>query len=188
MPRRLEDPGSFAFTCGGYTIQGTPAGLPSTYGALRARAQLADEYHLNEPGLCCVTVTRSREPWPILVVAQSCDPVGSGFEPGICLVPETQTVFIGAGQRLLAYRLDAVTRLWEDSADTGFLRWDQRDATILLSAELELAAWDIGGRKLWTTFVEPPWHYSIAGSTIDLDVMGIRQSFDLRTGPAAARR
>jgi hypothetical protein len=70
----------------------------------------------------------------------------------------------------------------------GFLRWDQRGATILLSAELELAAWDIDGRKLWTTFVEPPWHYSIAGSAVDLDVMGIKQSFNLRSGPAAARR
>ncbi len=186
MSRRLEDSGSFLFTCGGYTVRGTPAGLPLIYANLKARARLVDEYALDEPDLCCVTVTPSGEDWPSLVVAQSCDPAGSGFEPGIALVPETHTVFIGAGERLLAYRLDTVTRLWEDTADTGFHRWHQHGATILLSAELELAAWDVDGRKLWSTFAEPPWHYSIAGSTIHLDVMGIKQSFDLRTGPATA--
>jgi hypothetical protein len=103
MSRRLEEPGSFLFTCGGYTVQGTPAGLPLIYGDLKSRARLVDEYNLTEPDLCCVTVAASGEAWPILVVAQSCDPGGSGFEPGIALVPETHTIFIGAGRRLLAY-------------------------------------------------------------------------------------
>jgi hypothetical protein len=53
-----------------------------------------------------------------------------------------------------------------------------------MSAELELAAWDVHGRKLWTTFVEPPWGYRVEGGRVRLDVMGRGSSFDLTAGPA----
>jgi hypothetical protein len=59
--------------------------------------------------------------------------------------------------------------------------------SILLSAELELAAWDTDGRKLWTTFVEPPWGYTVEGDRVHLDVMGNKQSFTLRDGPPKPR-
>ena len=45
-------------------------------------------------------------------------------------------------------------RLSEDSADVGFWSWAQHGETVLMSAELELAAWSSAGRKLWSTFVE----------------------------------
>lgn len=51
------------------------------------------------------------------------------------------------------------------------------------SAELELAAWDIRGNKLWSTFVEPPWSFVVDGDTIKLDVMGALSTFSVRTGP-----
>jgi hypothetical protein len=51
-----------------------------------------------------------------------------------------------------------------------------------MAAELELAAWDLRGRKLWSRFVEPPWEYRIEGEVIILDVMGAVSRFDLRTG------
>jgi hypothetical protein len=51
-------------------------------------------------------------------------------------------------------------------------RLGQHADTILLSAELEFAAWSTSGQKLWTMFVEPPWHYTIDGDTVELDVMG----------------
>jgi hypothetical protein len=41
-----------------------------------------------------------------------------------------------------------------------------------MSAELELSAWDINGRKLWSKNVEPPWSYEIRGDRVELDVMG----------------
>src|SRR6266571_2234442 len=65
------------------------------------------------------------------------------------LVPETKLLFLGAGERILAYRLDPPTRLWDDRADTGFLGWEQHGDTILLAAELEFAAWTTAGEKLW---------------------------------------
>lgn len=49
-------------------------------------------------------------------------------------------------------------------------------------AELELAAWAMGGRKLWTMFVEPPWSYTVHEQTVTLDVMGLVRSLDLHTG------
>jgi hypothetical protein len=55
-------------------------------------------------------------------------------------------------------------RLWEDRADFGFHSWQCYDDMIVMSAELELAAWDTQGRKHWTTFVEPPWEHSVDGA------------------------
>ena len=99
------------------------------------------------------------------------------------MVPETEVLFIGAGERILAYELDPPKRLWEDKADTGFLGWERYGNVILLAAELEFAAWTSNGRKLWTTFVEPPWDYQVTGELVELDVMGSQSSFPLRTGP-----
>ena len=52
-----------------------------------------------------------------------------------------------------------------------------------MSAELELAAWDLEGKKLWATFVEPPWQYSVQGSRLHLDVMGNKSDFGVKAGP-----
>jgi hypothetical protein len=58
---------------------------------------------------------------------------------------------------------------------------------VVMSAELELAAWTTTGEKLWTTFVEPPWEYAVEGDSLVLDVMGTKSSFGLRRSPARAR-
>lgn len=56
-----------------------------------------------------------------------------------------------------------------------------------MAAELELAAWDIRARKLWTTFVEPPWDYAVRDGIVHLDVMGSESTFALATGPTSVR-
>ena len=53
----------------------------------------------------------------------------------------------------------------------------------MMSAELELAAWNLEGRKLWSAAVEPPWEYAVENGTVRLDVMGKMQSFDITQGP-----
>ena len=53
----------------------------------------------------------------------------------------------------------AVKKRWEDEADTGFWNWERHGEFVIMSAELELAVWDIHGQKKWTTFVEPSWNY-----------------------------
>ena len=99
------------------------------------------------------------------------------------LVPETDLLLLGAGDRLLAYRLDLPEQLWEDVADAGFWFWARFEDVIVMSAELEMAAWDIHGHKLWSMFVEPPWHYAISEAEVLLSVMGRTRTFSLRTGP-----
>ena len=133
---------------------------------------------------CFLSAGRSGVRWPSLVVAQRFTPdTRSGFGPGALLAPDTGTLFLGAGTRLLAYELDPPKRLWEDEADTGFWSWRQYGQTVIMAAELEVAAWTAAGNKLWSTFVEPPWDYTVKGDTVDLDVMGKKSQFPLAYGP-----
>ena len=55
-----------------------------------------------------------------------------------------------------------------------------------MSAELEPAAGDLSGGKLWSTFVEPPWDYEVWDTQLELDVMGKKSSFSARIGPVRA--
>src|SRR5262245_50961687 len=114
MTRLNEDPGRFQLTCAGYTIECTPGGLPLIYNRLKEHAALVEEIELQKGNLYCVTIRRSGENWPFLVVAQSYTPHGTGFEPGAILVPETKVLLLGAGERILAYRLDPPAKIWED--------------------------------------------------------------------------
>lgn len=90
---------------------------------------------------------------------------------------------MGAGERILAYKLDPPARLWEDQANCGFWNWQRFGNTIVMSAELELAAWNIAGKKLWTMFVEPPWDYTVIDGIVTVDVMGSKSQFNLESGP-----
>jgi len=109
----------------------------------------------------------------------------AAFHPGIMLVPERGLLFIGAGTSLVAYKLSPVRRLWEDTAEHGFWGWSRHGNIVFMSAELEFAAWDIEGRKLWSSFVEPPWTYEVHGDQVTLDVMGRQSTFIAAIGPGS---
>lgn len=172
-------------TVGEYSILVQRHGMPAILDDYRKHAALVEEFDLSaaEGELCFFAVAKPNE-WPFLVVAQRFSPSSPGFEPGILLVPETKVLFIGAGQRLLAYNLNGPTRLWTDTAEAGFWCWNRHGDYIVMSAELELAAWTIEGKKLWTMFVEPPWSYNIVGDEVHLDVMGRESGFPIANGPA----
>ncbi len=149
------------------------------------RAELAEHFDQSGTGgtsRCFVAVRRRGAGWPFLVVTQRYSPSGIGFAPGLMLAPETHRLFIGAGCRLLAYDLSRPARLWEDVADTAFWFWSRYGDVVLMAAELELAAWDIQGGKLWSRFVEPPWEYRVEGRVVVLDVMGAVSRVDLLGG------
>lgn len=179
-------------TVGDYNIVvGTrPPGLPGQY---LTHAQLVENFPVADDrssvGYCFVAVGTGD--WPQLVVTQRFTPAGHGFAPGLLLVPETATLFIGAGTRLLGYHRD-ITGEWQttfvDEADTGFWAWRQHGDLVFMSAELELAAWTTNGTKLWSTFVEPPWSYQLAGDEVHLDVMGTHSAFNKHTGPTGTPR
>lgn len=179
----------FNVTFNEYTLSMTE-GLPTLYKVYCEHARLVDEIDLKgtEDTVYCMTV-KKRSGWPFLVVAQRCSAdQDAGFHPGMLLVEETHVLFIGAGERLLAYRLDSPERLWEDQTYCGFWNWERYGEFVIMSAELELAVWDIYGQKRWSTFVEPPWSYELDADLIHLEVMGQRVSFPLNRGQTHPRQ
>lgn len=164
---------------------------PTIWSAYCANAELVDEQSaadVMEPGgsdhaLLVAGIRHVDREWPGLVLSLAYTPSRGGFAPGILVVPESNVAFVGAGTTLRAYRISPkVERLWRDESDMGFWSWRQHGSTVVMSAELELAAWDIDGTKLWSRFVEPPWSYSVEGQLLSLDVMGTITTFDLRSG------
>lgn len=182
----------FSTSYGLYTLSCTTGRLPGLYGEYCRHAEVVSEYHLNEPketdeseSPCFVGVSKSRrnEGWPFLVIAQTFEPSSPGFDPGAIIIPETELLMLGAGTQLLAFRLNPPSLLWEDDADCGFWGWERHSNVVVMAAELEMAAWDINGRKLWSRGVEPPWSYSVSDAIVTLDIMGELSKFSLTTGP-----
>lgn len=169
-----------------YIVKCQPNGLPDLYIEYKRRARLAEEFDLlNREGNSIFFAVGKPSEWPFLVVASRCVPgEEAGFHPGALIVPETNILFLGCGSRILAYDLAQPSRLWEDYAEVGFWNWQRHGDIVVMSAELELAAWDINAKKLWTTFVEPPWDYSVEEGYVNLDVMGNKSRFLLADGPA----
>ena len=180
----------FQLSSGDLTLLCAHDSLPSLYAEYRSHAKLSDEFALtSSEGQVSFLAVRRADDWPFLVLAQRYSPTpASGFFPGALLVPESGLLFVGAGERLLCYDLTAIKRIWEDTTNTGFWSWSRHHDTVLMSAELELAAWDCHGRKLWSTFVEPPWQFEVRAQLVHLDVMGVLSSFDLHHGPPAIER
>jgi hypothetical protein len=179
------------YTCGSYTVICSVGNLPETYSTLLNHAILYDDFSASakDGTLLFVAVKKAITNWPEILITQRFSPgPEAGFHPGIMLIPENHLLLIGAGERLLGYDLRNTRRLWEDQADTGFWHWARHENLILMSAELELAAWDTFGKKLWTTFVEPPWNYEFSQGRIKLDVMGQESSFFAAVGPDSSQK
>lgn len=173
-------------TIAGYTVCMEET-IPDRYGRYaESHAALIEEFGLeHEDWSAFYLSVRRGFDWPLLCVSQRYWPgyEWGGWHLGILLVPETDVLFIGAGERVLVYDLRGPSRLWVDTADTGFHRWERYGDAVVLSAELELAVWNVRGTKLWSAPVEPPWEYRVEGGTVHLDVMGATSSFPLLTGP-----
>jgi hypothetical protein len=175
----------FEVTYNEFTLLMESGSLPDLHPEYRKHTALGEEFDLTsrEEGQWCFVGVKKGSGWPFLTVAQRFWPAGAGFHPGALLVPETSLLFIGAGERLLAYDLREPKRLWLDSANTGFWHWHRHGDYVLMAAELEFAVWNKEGLKLWSTFVEPPWDFQCGGDSVTLDVMGQKSTFGLRHGP-----
>ena len=181
----------FTVSSGGYEIGVLLDREPELHGLCRQHAKLIEHFDASTSesdasSLSFVSVAHPGE-FPFLLVTQRYDSAYS-FHPGAILVAETKVLFIGAGTRLLAYDLTLPKRPWEDTADFGFHGWRQHGDCILMTAELEFSAWDLHAKKLWTTFVEPPWEYAIEAGQVNLDVMGTKVAFNIHTGPTQEQR
>jgi hypothetical protein len=178
----------FTMTVGNYALSVQQGSLPTIYGDYKKHAKLADEFAIRDHGageLLFVSVS-SGQHWPSLVVAQRFALAEAGFDPAVLIVPETHTLFIGAGPCLLAYNLKDSRRLWEDTTKAGFWEWAQHGNTVIMSAELELAAWDVSGAKLWSMPLEPAWAFHVENNQAHVNVLGRKTVFGLREGPSKA--
>ncbi len=175
----------FRIKIGKYDVIVQAPGLPALFANYLEHAKFTEQIDLSHSeGTSAFLAIGYQHEWPFLVIAQHYMPgEDAGFHPGILIIPETDILFVGAGERLLAYDLGNPSRLWEDSAKSGFWAWERYHDIVLMSAELEFAAWDINANKLWTIFVEPPWSYTIYNHIVELDIMGEKSSFSLQQGP-----
>jgi len=186
--RRYLGKKMFKIIVHGYTLSCFSGGLPEYYGDYCEKAKLVDEIDLDRvfsySADTCFLAVRKEGAWPFLVVAQKYAPSGLGFSyPTALIIPETDILFLGAGERVVTYRLDLAEKVWQDTADTGFQAFERHEQYVIMSAELEVAVWNIQGKKVWSQFVEPPWTYRIEGETMHLDVMDHVNSFPLSAGP-----
>ena len=94
--------------------------------------------------------------WPEIVITQKYEDASGTFHPNFLMVPETSILFIGAGERLLAYNVERREKVFEDRTDYGFWSWRRQEDYVLISAELEFGVRRKTGEKHWSTFVEPP--------------------------------
>jgi hypothetical protein len=159
---------------------------PASLALYRKKASFRDSFAVDEheAEYFFVGVTPNGKTWPTLVVEQRFHSHQHIFNPGVLLVPATKTLFVGAGTRLLAYSLHPDPhRLWECETEFGFIGWQVFESVVLMSAELEFAAWSNAGVKPWSTFVEPPWSFTVQAGEVELEVMGKYTTFNLSSGP-----
>jgi hypothetical protein len=97
----------FEIAVNGFSILCNPTALPDIYDEYRKRAALGEEFDLKEreESRWCFLGVKQDSGWPFLTVAQKYWPACAGFHPGALIIPETSRLFIGAGERLLAYEL-----------------------------------------------------------------------------------
>lgn len=185
-PLRVRDLPDYArrvsLSAGQYVVEVHP-GHPSTFDQLASGARLVDvtDLRASEGRPCSVIVS---EHGKTVLVTSFRYQLAGGLGPAVALLPDVHRLFVGAGEEVFCYDLAEPRRLWRDKADTGLWGWEIVGATVLMSAELEFAAWDKAGEKLWSTFVEPPWSYAFDGDQVTLDVMGEISQFNLRAGPS----
>ena len=64
----------------------------------------------------------------------------------------------------------------------GFWGWTRVGDLVVCAEELEFGVFTIEGLLVWSTFVEPPWEWSIERDKVKLDIMGTLRYHDLKTG------
>ena len=106
-----------------------------------------------------------------------------GYGCGVHIVPDTGVLFFGGGESVCAYDMASGTKLHQDITPYAFHSWNRHGDVILMSGELEVAAFALDGTKLWSATVESPWDYGVSGANMYTLVMGHKVEFPLRDGP-----
>lgn len=169
-----------SFSVGNYNLNFEQGKLPNIYESYIKNAKLVEEYDINnrDAQLFFLSVGIA-EKWPFITIAQRYEPYMSGFEPGVLLVPETDMLFIGAGERILIYDLKEIKKFDEDYNYPGFLEWIRYKEYIFMLAELEVGCWRITGEKMWNRFAEPPYNITFENDSIIIQMDNETVKFDI---------
>ncbi|GCE14137.1 hypothetical protein [Tengunoibacter tsumagoiensis] len=114
-------------------------------------------------------------------------PSDPAFYPELLYVPESQILFIRAGEKILAYQLQVPQKLFELSVDIGFLSWERYSNYIIMVAEMRMTVWNLAGEQLWTLFVEQPWSYHCHHEMMSFIKDEQVYTFPVATGPGKER-
>nr|BBH86415.1 hypothetical protein KTC_11660 [Thermosporothrix sp. COM3] len=172
----------FCFTVGEYRVSVSNT-FPSLFWEYHKKARIVEHIGDVTAENTFVILVAKGNAWPFLILILHVS-VGeeSGFNPGVFLLPETQTLFIGAGEILLIYHLEREQKIWEERIMGGFWGWHYVEPFVLLSAEIELSIWNKEGERLWETFVEPPWSYELEGDVIKVFYSNETRYYRLQDG------
>jgi hypothetical protein len=102
---------------------------------------------------------------------------------GVHLVEGTGVMFVGCGESVCAYDMATGKKLHHDITPYAFHSWNRHGDIVIMSGELEVAGFTLDGVKVWSSVVESPWDYTVAGDKMSTIVMGHRVEFSLREGP-----
>jgi hypothetical protein len=156
---------------------------PVIFDLLLKHAKYKDIEGLKNEGTSIYILVGTDKEWYEQIIAFRFDPIDyGGFNPGFLIVPETDTLFIGAGTLIKTYNLLTGQKIFEKEFACGFWNWRRHGEQIIMSEELEYGVFTLDGNEIWTTFVEPPWSYEIEGDHVKLDVMDKISLLDKWTG------
>lgn len=130
------------------------------------------------PQFSCV-VSRAGGAPSLLVMGRYRD----GFSPGVHVIPETDTLLVGTAESVAAYDLPTGQRRHLDMTPYSFVSWKRHGELVVMCGEVEVAAYDLQGKRVWAAPIEPPWDYGVSGETMFTIVMGHKTEFPLASGP-----
>ena len=119
----------------------------------------------------------------MMIVAFNTEPIDDTFfHPQLFFIPETTTLFVGAGTKAMTFSLKEKIKISDRSLAAGFWYWARHDKFIVLVEELEIAVYEYDGHFIWGTSAEPPWSYGIEDNILTLDIMDSITKYKLDTG------
>lgn len=152
---------SYTVTVGDYTLcyESISEYDLDHYRSLALHARLVDCVGIRalEVGDCLLSICHAKRHGgrlPFLMIPQRRTPDGGSRPTEALVVPETDLLFVEVSGQIVAYDLVEPRKLWQEALDSDFRSWYMHGNHVLMSAEQELTAWNLIGRKLWSLPVE----------------------------------
>jgi hypothetical protein len=171
------------FTIDIYTFLVHVGEKPETFDRWIDRSVFTDLAGLKDRGTSIYMGIEETDKLDMMVVAFNTQPIDDTFfHPQLFFVPETKTLFVGAGIKAMTFSLKEKVKISERSLAAGFWYWANHDKFIILVEELEIAVYDHKGHFIWEERAEPPWSYGLEDNILILDIMGNISKHKLDSG------